>query len=1442
MTYLHKLARRLATVRIGVLCATAAVACSKGEQRDFLSPNPGSPAELVSINISPRVGSVRPGETIRFSASGTSHRGQTMAATVQWSASGGTITPDGVFTSDRFGQFKVVARATSAPQIGDSATVAVFVSPKDVLVVAVSPDSSEVFSGEGLQLEANARLADGTQVASPPLSWSADGGAVDGSGWFVAPEGGDRTFVVSATASSGVQGSARVVVRNQKRVLQRVIVTPDAVTVGGGQSYLFTADGLWSDGSEKPPSVVWSSTGGAIASDGTYTAGSSSGNYLVIARDKFSTLADTSRVSVTEPTITAVTVSPGSTSLAPGATQQYAATARMSDGTNRSVGVAWRVNGGSITAAGLYTATPTPGSYEVVGQVPGTALADSGAIAVAQPTATLNQVILNPATASVPVGQARQFSVTGTWSDGSTRAPAVTWNATGGTLTAGGLFTAGMAQGTFRVIATETGGTKADTSVITVTPSVLTALVLNPSSVTLQAGLARQFAVSGVWSDGSTGAPAVSWLADGGTMAADGIYTAGTTPGTYRVIAAQQAGTLADTSLITIALPEPVPTALSLAPASVTLSPGGAYQFAVSATWTNGGTGLPGLTWTATGGTVSATGLLRAPTTVGTYQVVVSQTGGSLADTSVVTVSSTAPVLASLSLSPATTTLQTTGTRQFSVTGTMSDGSAVSPAVNWSAHGGTITNGGLYVAGTATGTFPVIATQVGGALTDTSFVTITTPPTLVSVAVKPDTVVLGPGQSAQLSATGTYSTGSTSTASVVWSATGGSISTSGLYTAGTAGGTFRAVAVVQGSTLADTAVVSITSASVTGFMLSPASVTLQRGATRQFSVAATWSDGVSRPVTLTYGATGGMISVEGLYTAGQAIGSFFVIASCGCGVADTSVVAITDAPTAVSQVVLNPPSASLLPGASQQFTASAILSDGSTTAAAATYSLSPGAGTITSGGLFTAGNAAGEYSVIASDPASGLADTAAIAILPPSASSIALSVKRWSPGSGMVLVSNGIPLPPGALFASGLGGVRLFVAGAEQSIHVEALAGTHRDGSLRSILVQFNYNLDDVVSWSGQLDLTGGRTRPDLARVVPSGNPDATALPSSADYLVSTNLAGPMITVARARTLTLPASVASEEADFPVIGGQIWSNYGPAYQRGIAVYDHAFTHYQYWFRSGDPVWWKRATAMAMSYRAYADPLGKLIAPWMVNSESLVLHYWLTGDEGSRNEVGVMANAMLEACRGPQYDNPSNTYWIGGTLGDDRMRARCLMSAIDANLVVAPLTGSQFGGYTSRTKPTEALNDLLPTQASSGAFGGTFYYGGQKNYMVGMLVTAITRYYDEIQPDARIPEVVRKAADYLWTTQWVADSLGFKYISNNLNLNEGTTKPEPGLNGLVLPLFSWYYRFSGNALYRDRADALILGLRRRQRDWIGFPMQFDQAYYRFGNYLYDRQSR
>lgn len=82
----------------------------------------------------------------------------------------------------------------------------------------------------------------------------------------------------------------------------------------------------------------------------------------------------------------------------------------------------------------------------------------------------LTGVTVSPDPAVIGVGQTQIFTALGNMSDGSTSPVAVSWSATGGSITGGGTYVAGTTPGSFRVIAVETSGL-ADTAAITVQSS-----------------------------------------------------------------------------------------------------------------------------------------------------------------------------------------------------------------------------------------------------------------------------------------------------------------------------------------------------------------------------------------------------------------------------------------------------------------------------------------------------------------------------------------------------------------------------------------------------------------------------------------------------------------------------------------------------------------------------------------------------------------------------------------------------------------------------------------------------------------------------------------------------------------------------------------------------------------------------------------------------------
>ncbi|HTR22004.1 MAG TPA: hypothetical protein VMH88_14220, partial [Gemmatimonadales bacterium] len=272
---------------------------------------------------------------------------------------------------------------------------------------------------------------------------------------------------------------------------------------------------------------------------------------------------------------------------------------------------------------------------------------------------TLAHVIIVPASASLTSGQQQQFVAYGRLSNGDSSAVTVAYAATGGSVSGSGLYTAGSTPGAYQVVATQDGGTLADTAAITIaTSATLVRVILSPDSVSLDTGATKQFSVVGKYSDSSTASIAVGYSATGGAISGSGLYTAGHTAGTFRVIATQSGGSLADTSKVVIQAPPP-PTLVRviLSPDSVTLDTAATKQFSVVGKYSDSSTAAVAVNYSATGGTISAGGLYTAGKTPGTFRVIATQSGGSLADTSKVVIQAPPPpTLVRVILSPDTVT------------------------------------------------------------------------------------------------------------------------------------------------------------------------------------------------------------------------------------------------------------------------------------------------------------------------------------------------------------------------------------------------------------------------------------------------------------------------------------------------------------------------------------------------------------------------------------------------------------------------------------------------------------------------------------------------------------------------------------------------------------------------------------------------------------------
>lgn len=265
---------------------------------------------------------------------------------------------------------------------------------------------------------------------------------------------------------------------------------------------------------------------------------------------------------------------------------------RNARGERVSTTVAWGATGGSINADGTFSSTLT-GTFKVIGRGRGWRHTDTSVVTVVPP-ADLARLAVTPDSATLTAGTSAAFSATGYLADGTAVAAGVNWSATGGTIDPAGVYTADSTTGKFRVIATNTDGTLADTVTVNVTPPatpVLAGIVVSPVSVSLAVGALRRFAAYGRTSAGDSVPVTVAFKATGGTITSDGLYTAGQTPGTYKVFATSTS--LADTAVVTVTPPTAssgTGLGIPFGPAQLPLSASAAAPFSLTITGTTAST------------------------------------------------------------------------------------------------------------------------------------------------------------------------------------------------------------------------------------------------------------------------------------------------------------------------------------------------------------------------------------------------------------------------------------------------------------------------------------------------------------------------------------------------------------------------------------------------------------------------------------------------------------------------------------------------------------------------------------------------------------------------------------------------------------------------------------------------------------------------------------
>jgi hypothetical protein len=979
---------------------------------------------LVSVSVVPNSPSLLTGGTQQFTANVSA----TTNTAVTWSAGAGTISSSGLYIAPTTpGTYAVTA--TSVADTTKSASTMVAVTAP--VMISVMPTVASLQTGGTQQFFATV-----TGTGNTAVTWSTTAGSISSTGLYTAPNTAG-SYTVTATSAADPTKSASATVTVTAPVVISVSPTVASLPTGGTQQFTAMVTGTTNTG------VTWAAQGGSVSSAGLYTAPTSSGTYIVTA----TSIADSTKTA--SATVTAVPVTSGLVAAYAfnegTGTTVYDASINGNNGTisgatwttSGRYGSALVFNGNSsvvtvpdspslhlssgMTLEAWVNPSTTQGWMDVVykgmdifflegsspGGQPGTGLTlSNGGLPLVYSTSVLPLGTWTHLAATFD-GTTLRLYVNGTqvgsqpWSGtigGSTSPLTIGGDAVFGQYFAGTVdeirvYNVPLSQSQIQTdMATPIGGSASSSTTV--------AVGVSPATATVTAGGSQQFTASVTGSTNTN----VMWSATAGAVSSSGLYTAPATPGTYTVTATSAADpTKSASATVTVT----APVAVSVTPLSTSLATGGTQQFTATVTGTNNA----GVTWSATGGTVSSTGLYTAPAAGGSYTV----TATSNADP---TKSGSAGVTVS---APLTSGLVAAYAFNEGAGTTVSDASG--NANNGTISGATWTTSGRYGSALVFNGSSSIVTipdspslHLSSGMTLEAWINASTTRGWMDVVYKGmdifflegsspggqpgtgltlsngglplvySTSVLPLGTWTHLAATfdGTtlrlYVNG-TQVGSQPWSGTiGGSTSpltiggdaVFGQYFAGTVD-EIRVynVPLSQSQIQTDMATPiggSASSSTTVAIGVSPATATVSAGGSQQFTASVTGSTNTN----VTWSATGGAVSSSGLYTAPTTAGTYTVTATSAADPTKSGSATVTVAVTGTVTVSISPSSTSLLTGGSQQFTATVTGTSNTAVLWKAT------GGVVSSTGLYTAPAAAGSYTVTATSAADSTKSASAL--------------------------------------------------------------------------------------------------------------------------------------------------------------------------------------------------------------------------------------------------------------------------------------------------------------------------------------------------------------------------------------------------------------------------------------------------------------------------------
>ena len=577
------------------------------------------------------------------------------------------------------------------------------------------------------------------------------------------------------------------------------------------------------------------------------------------------------------PTLTSITVTTTTPSVAAGLPATFTATGTYSNNTTQNLtsSVTWSSSNTAVaTIAGGAAATLTQGSTTITASMSGA----SGMATLTVTAPVLDSIAVTPANGTVPVGTLTQFTAMGTYSDNSTQnlTSTATWsssNTTDVTIPATGLATA-LSMTAAPITITAKSGTTSGSTGLTVANATLTSIVLSGApTLTIAAGTSYQFTAWGFYNDGSkrnitmqatwsSSNPSVATIAVA-TGRAQGV-TGGLPATTITATLASMTGTASlNVTTATIQSITVGPSTTTIAPLTVesftaigTFSDSSTQNITQDVAWASSSTGVA--TISSAAGSVGLATAGAAPGGGTTISATFTFGGATAMGSVPLTVSAAA--LTSIALTPATASMAEssanyTSNLSLQAVGNFNNGTTqhIETVASWSSSApsvATVSSIGIVTAGVSTGSV-TITCQLGGVSATASL----TVEAFTAITITPATGAVASGTAISLAATGTLTDGTTQnlTNSVLWTssnpllATMSNVSGSFGQAEGVAPGPVTITAAFSG--IVGVASLTVSDATLNSIAIKPLNPSIALGAHQQFTATGTFSDGSTEPLT-----------------------------------------------------------------------------------------------------------------------------------------------------------------------------------------------------------------------------------------------------------------------------------------------------------------------------------------------------------------------------------------------------------------------------------------------------------------------------------------------------------------------------------------------------------------------------------------------------------------